>query len=86
MKKVVENIADDISNYDKNNEDIEKVYESNYFSSYKGTLVIRHSSEDLTSCAILGTIFLNHNEDENDQSTKADTLNHEYGHTLQEKK
>lgn len=29
-------IADDIANYDKNNEDINKIKESNYFSAYKG--------------------------------------------------
>ena len=81
----IKNFVDDIVNYDKDNEDVDKVYESNYFSSYKGTLVIRHSDEYLSSWSIFGTIFLNHSIDDDTFQDRSDTLNHEYGHILQEK-
>lgn len=76
-------IADAI-NYSKSNTDVTKVYESNYFSSYNGALVIRHSSDFLTSWSIGGVIFLNHDNDGETFDEQTDTLNHEYGHIKQE--
>ena len=71
----------DVVNYDKDNADENKVYKSHYFSSYKGTLVIRHNIGFLTSWAFGGIIFLNHNLDEwNDPND----IMHEYGHIQQE--
>ena len=83
-KSFFNDIAEDFNNYDKNNEDVDKVYKANYFSSYKGTLVIRHSNDYLTSWSVLGTIFLNHKEDERSNEYRRNYLNHEYGHILQE--
>ena len=67
------------------NDDVEAVYDSEYFAFYQNTLVIRHSSDYLTSCGMFGIIFLNHNLDNKSLSYKTDYLNHEYGHTLQER-
>jgi len=78
------NLKEDIENFNIDNEDESIVFESTYFSAYKGKLVIRHNSEFLTSWAIFGTIWLNHNVDLKDDKKKSETLNHEYGHTLQE--
>ena len=84
---VVNNVKEDIQNYDKNNTDVEKVYKSHYFSSYKGTTIIRHSSDFLTSWGIGNMIFLNHSEDplagSSIGSNQISTLNHEHGHTQQ---
>ena len=83
VERFVEDITEDISNYNKENTDVDVVYESNYFSSYNGTLVIRHSSNFLTSWGAGGMIFLNHSNDS--RSDRTTTLKHEYGHILQEK-
>lgn len=72
-------IKHDISGFDLNNTDETIVLESNYFSFYKGSLVIRHSIPNTTSCAIFYTIFLNKNEN------KITTVQHEWGHTQQER-
>ena len=89
MGKVVVGLVIDAWNYDEDNTDPEKVYASNYFSSYNGTLVIRHSSEHLTSWALFDVIWLNHDLDPNEEDPfnqdHINTLNHEYGHILQEK-
>ncbi len=80
------NILEDIKNYDENNTDTSKVFSANYFSSYKGTPVLRLRSKLVTSWAIAGTIFLNKENNENlTPSRQAELLNHEYGHILQEK-
>ena len=79
-------IREDISNYNKYNDDVEVTYSSNYFSSYEDTLVIRHSSDLLTSWSIGGTIFLNHDLDDKTSAVKTNMLRHEYGHILQERK
>ena len=85
----IEKWITDFENYDKNNTDIDKVYHSNHFSSYNGTLVIRHSIDGLGSWAIFGTIFLSHDEDglvdDGKETERENTLKHEYGHILQEK-
>ena len=83
IEDFVADVAEDIYNYDESNSDTNKVYKSHYFSSYNGTLVLRHSNSFLTSWAAFGVIVLNHS---NDQSSSRDmTLKHEYGHILQEK-
>ena len=84
VKQFVEDIKTDIKNYDVQNSNVNTVYNSNYFSSYKGTLVIRHSSEVLTSWASSNTIILNRNLNNSSQNNKVNLLNHEYGHILQE--
>lgn len=85
----IEKWITDFENYDENNTDINKVYDSVHFSSYNGTLVIRHSIDGLGSWAIFGTIFLSHDEDglvdDGKETERENTLKHEYGHILQEK-
>ncbi len=83
--EVAGKLLQDILNYDKDNKDVEKVYESNYFSSYNEVFVIRHSIDGLGSWAIFRTIFLTHKEDNDTLEEKSNTLNHEYGHILQER-
>ena len=62
-----------------NNEDEQVVLDSEYFAFYKGTLVIRHSSDFLTSGSLFGVIFLN------TEDVDETTVHHEYGHALQER-
>ena len=86
----VKDFANDCKNYEKYNEDVNKVFESKYFSSYKGKLVIRFDeSELLSSFSVFDTVFLEHrkydtNTDDDNVSQKNNLLNHEYGHLLQE--
>ena len=79
----VDNVIEDISKFDFDNTDGDKVFEAHYFSFYKGQLVIRHELPFVTSWAICGTIFLNHDLDDNEN--RMDDFNHEWGHTQQEK-
>ncbi len=74
VAKVIDEIKETI-----NNDDAQKVLESQNYAFYKGALVIRHSSDNLTSWQIFGVIFLN------TDVNSVNTLNHEYGHYLQEK-
>ena len=67
-----------------NNADIETVYKAESVAFYKQKLVIRHSSDFLTSWSICGIIFLNHSNDNSSSASKERLLNHEYGHVLQE--
>ncbi len=58
--------------------------DSRVLSFYKGELIIRHSlPEPATSMQLFGTIFLNRKEKNNVNGKK--TLNHEYGHGVQER-
>ncbi len=82
IKNTAINIIDDVINYDRNNTDEQKTYNSHYFSAYKGALVIRIKSDFLTSWSVCNTIFLNHNND--NRSDRAEILNHEYGHYIKE--
>lgn len=50
----------DFQSFNIRNTDVDVVYQSTYFSAYKGTIVIRHSNETLSSWAIGGKIYLNH--------------------------
>ena len=78
VKKFVKDIKTDIKNYDKNNTSEQKVLESNYFSSYNGTPVIRTNGERSGS---FGIIFLT--RETNDRENPEDVVRHEYGHTKQ---
>ena len=79
IKNVFKKIKEDMNNISVSNDSEKAVLESNYFSFYKGSLVIRHNIPDTTSCAIFHRIFLNKNESE------VATVKHEWGHTQQER-
>ena len=66
------------------NTDAEAVFSAETVAFYKGKMVIRHSSDFLTSWSICGIIFLNHSNDNSSSARKEQLLNHEYGHVLQE--
>ena len=78
----IEDIKEDISNYSFFNSDEQKVIDSNVFSSYNGTLVIKHDMEiggqNINSFSIANTIMLEKG------TTSSDTVRHEWGHTVQE--
>ena len=50
---------------------------------YKGETVIRHSIENLSSWQIMGVIYLKTNVPDNEKGY--DTINHEWGHGVQER-
>mgnify|MGYP001086981244 CR=1 FL=1 len=56
---------------------------SKVFSFYKGESVIRHSISGVSSFQILGNIVLNSSE--KDDIYGINTINHEYGHSIQER-
>ena len=74
VKEFFEDVSEDIENYDSSNESEEVVFSSNYFSSYKGKLVIKTPFDASFSFGIIGLSKLQQN---------SETLNHEYGHALQ---
>ena len=74
----IEDIVEDIKNYDPNNQSEERVLESNYFSSYKGVPVIRTNGDRSGS---FGIIFLT--RETNSRNNPEDIIRHEYGHTKQ---
>ena len=49
-------LADDIANYDKNNDDIDKIKDSHYFSAYKGKKVIKDKLIDGINDNVIPTI------------------------------
>jgi RHS repeat-associated protein len=69
-------LAKDIVNYSKNNSDIDIVKDAKVFSSINGTFVIKQ--DIVTSCQYGNTIYL-------DKYSSTSTINHEYGHSVQEK-
>lgn len=75
---VVSGIAEDIKNFDINNQSEEKTLESHYFSAYKGVPVVRIGGNRSGS---FGMIFLT--QETNSRSNPEDVLRHEYGHTKQ---
>ena len=77
---VLYDVLEDIQNYDKNNQSEEKALESNYFSCYKGELVIR---TNLDRSGYFGAIFLSRNA--NGEESPEDEVRHEYGHSIQMK-
>ena len=74
----VDDVVNDIKNYNFFNTDESKVLNSKVFSSYEGTPVLRHSIPGITSFSISNTIVLNRN------SNGIDTVRHEWGHTVQQ--
>ena len=77
VKGFFDDIVEDCNNFDINNQSEKKVFESNYFSSYKGTLVIKTPFDASFSYGIIGL--------SRSQQT-SNTLNHEYGHIVQMEK
>ena len=77
--KIANNIKSDIQNFDWNNTDEQKVYESNYISAYKEKLVVRFGTNGRPGS--VGILFINHAQDE--RVDRVQTLKHEYGHTKQ---
>lgn len=71
-------IKEDITNFDLNNQSEEKTLGSNYFSFYKGTLVLRTNGE---RSGYFGAIFLT--RETNSRNHPEDVLRHEYGHSKQ---
>ena len=59
------------------------VLDSQKVSFYKGSFVLRHSIQDLTSAGIFGMIVLNRSEKSSDADSYV-ALNHEWGHNMQE--
>ena len=78
-------IAEDWNNgcFNPFNMDESVALKSNVFSFYKGEFVVRHDIPNTTSCQIFGSIFLNANEGDN--YSGKETLNHEFGHGIQER-
>jgi len=71
-------IKKDIENFDLFNDDPTVALKSNYFSCYKGVLVIR---TDLDRSGSFGIIFLT--RESNKRDNPADVVRHEYGHVMQ---
>jgi hypothetical protein len=71
-------VKEDIENFNIFNDDPEVALDSNYFSCYKGILVIR---TDLKRSGSFGVIFLTH--ESNGRDNPADIVRHEYGHVIQ---
>jgi RHS repeat-associated protein len=69
-----EDVKEDFDNYDEKNEDEETVFESNYFSCYKGTFVLKTPFKASFSFGFIGLSTKQQN---------SNTLNHEYGHKVQ---
>ena len=76
--KMILGLIEDVSNFNISNDDEGIVLDSNYFSFYKGNLVIRHSLPG-SSCALFDIIVLNKNEN------RTSAVKHEWGHTQQYK-
>ena len=74
VKNFFNGVSEDIKNFDKKNESEQKVFDSNYFSGYKGSLVVKTPFDASFSFGIIGL--------SKDQQN-SNTLNHEYGHTVQ---
>ena len=75
---IINNILEDASNFDYYNESEEKTLASNYFSAYKGQIVIREDWGFTNGrSGSFGIMFLNSNEKE------INAVRHEYGHFVQ---
>jgi len=70
----VDNVIEDVKNYDPANQSEKVVFEANYFSAYKGTLVLKTSLEKSGS---FGIIVLSR------KHQQPNVLKHEYGHRVQ---
>ncbi|MGN0771262.1 MAG: hypothetical protein ACI4MI_01615 [Christensenellales bacterium] len=79
--KFLTNLAEDISNYDKNNDNPDKVRDAHYIQGYKGDNVIK---EKLGMTFGIGDmIFYDLRNDKRVLDNRRDTLDHEYGHNRQ---
>ena len=70
-------VSQDCKNYEKDNQSEKRVIEAHYFSSYKGKLVLKEQLVMGKSGFSYGVIFIG------DDVRSADTVKHEYGHTVQ---
>lgn len=70
----VDNVVEDINQYDRSNQSEEVVFDANYFASYKGTFVLKTSANMSFS---FGVIVLS------SRHQYPDILKHEYGHKVQ---
>ena len=77
--------VDEMKALDFNNTNPDAVLKSKYVSAYKGAFVVRHGIPKLTSWSFGGTLFLNNGASDSLQKANVTTLNHEWGHYLQEK-
>ena len=71
---IYNNVLEDCNNYDTTNTSEKVVFSSNYFSNYKGTLVVKTPFDASFSFGIIGLSTIQQN---------SNTLNHEYGHKVQ---
>ncbi|MBQ4594130.1 MAG: RHS repeat-associated core domain-containing protein, partial [Akkermansia sp.] len=71
----INGVKEDIANFNKDNSEIQKVLDANYFSSYNGTLVLKLPFMDSNAFSF-GVIVTGSDLDET-------TLRHEYGHKVQ---
>lgn len=74
VKAFFKNIAEDRKNYDKLNENENKVFNSHYFSCYRGVPVLKTAFKASFSFGFIGL---------SKRQQNSDTLKHEYGHKLQ---
>lgn len=79
--KFLTNLAEDISNYDKNNDNPDKVRDAHYIQGYKGDNVIKEKLGP--TFAIGDMIFYDLRNDKRTFDNRRDTLDHEYGHNRQ---
>ncbi|WMJ23151.1 hypothetical protein RBG61_00400 [Paludicola sp. MB14-C6] len=70
----MDKIGDDVRNFDINNKNEEEVLKSNYFSAYKGKMVVRIPNSG--NAFSFGAIFMGSGNEIKD-------VKHEYGHTIQ---
>ncbi len=70
----LEDVEEDFKNYDTTNQSEDVVFSSNYFSNYKGALVVKTSLDTSFSFGIIGLSA---------QQQDSESLKHEYGHTVQ---
>ena len=75
----VNDVKEDIDNYDPDNTDEQKVLNSNYFSSYQGKLSIKLPIKQ--NAFSFGAMFIGYDVDK--RSDAVEIIKHEYGHTEQ---
>ena len=80
ISQIAVGLAEDIINFDVNNQSEEKVLASNYFSIYKGVPVVR---VDGNRSGSFGVIALT--RETNTRINPEDVVRHEYGHVVQMK-
>lgn len=74
ISQIYDNVKQDVINYDSSNESEDVVFKSNYFSCYKGTLVVITPFDASVSFGVIGL---------SSRQKTSNMLNHEYGHKLQ---